>query len=112
MATTTASAGPAPDRLRTVSMTQRLLARPAVGALVIVVFVFIVFAVLSEARGSSAFLSVAGVLNYVGVASQVGIIATAVALLMIAGEFDLSVGSLVGFSGIVIGIVSTVWGLP
>ncbi|HXI80034.1 MAG TPA: ABC transporter permease [Verrucomicrobiae bacterium] len=112
MATTTASAGPAPERLRTVSLTQRLLARPAAGALVIVVFVFIVFAVLSEARGSSAFLSIAGILNYVGVASQVGIIATAVALLMIAGEFDLSVGSLVGFSGIVIGIVSTVWGLP
>ena len=112
MATTTASAGPAPERLRTVSLTQRLLARPAAGALIIVVFVFIVFAVLSTARGSSAFLSIAGVLNYVGVASQVGIIATAVALLMIAGEFDLSVGSLVGFSGIVIGIVSTVWGLP
>ncbi len=112
MATTTAGAAPAPERLRSVSLTQRLLAKPAAGALVIVVFVFIVFAALSLLRGSAAFLSVPGVLNYVGVASQVGIIATAVALLMIGGEFDLSVGSLVGFAGIVIGIVSTTWGQP
>jgi simple sugar transport system permease protein len=114
MATTTAEAGPAPgsQRLRQVSLTQRLLAKPAAGALVIVVFVFIVFAVLAGLKGSTAFLSVPGVLNYVGVASQIGIIATSVALLMIAGEFDLSVGSLVGFSGIIIGILVTVWGWP
>jgi simple sugar transport system permease protein len=114
MATTTADAtpAPAPARLRRVSLAQRLLAKPAAGALVIVLFVFVVFAVLSIVRGNTAFLTIPGALNYVGVASQVGIIATAVALLMIAGEFDLSVGSLVGFAGIVIGIVSTIWGLP
>jgi simple sugar transport system permease protein len=112
MATTTADAAPAPERFRQVSLIRRLLTRPAIGALIIVVFVFIVFTVLSKARGSDAFLSIPGVLNYVGNASQVGILATSVALLMIAGEFDLSVGSLVGFSGIIIGIVSTVLGLP
>ena len=118
MATTTADAAPAPDpeRLRRISLTQRLLARPAAGALVIVVFVWIVFAVLSLIRNTGAglppFLTIPGILNYVGVASQVGIIATAVALLMIAGEFDLSVGSMVGFAGILIGICVTVWGLP
>ncbi len=118
MATTTADAAPAPDpeRLRRISLTQRLLARPAAGALVIVVFVWIVFAVLSLIRNTSPglppFLTIPGILNYVGVASQVGIIATAVALLMIAGEFDLSVGSMVGFAGILIGICVTVWGLP
>ena len=111
-ATPSASPAPAHDRLRQISLAQRLLARPAAGALVIVVFVFIVFSVLSLARGSTAFLSIPGVLNYVGVASQVGIIATSVALLMIAGEFDLSVGSLVGFAGIMIGIGSTTLGLP
>src|SRR4051794_182108 len=114
MATTTADAtpAPAPARLRRVSLAQRLLAKPAAGALVIVLFVFVVFAVLSIVRGNTAFLTIPGALNYVGVASQVGIIATAVALLMIAGEFDLSVGSMVGFAGIVIGICSTIWGLP
>jgi simple sugar transport system permease protein len=116
MTATTGGAGPAStpamERLRQTSLAQRVLARPAAGALLIVVFVFIVFAVLSLVRGSTAFISIPGVLNYVGVASQVGIIATAVALLMIAGEFDLSVGSLVGFSGIIIGIGVTIVGLP
>ena len=82
-ATTGAGPAPGPERLRQTTLAQRLLARPAAGALVIVVFVFIVFSVLSALKGSTAFLSIPGVLNYVGVASQVGIIATAVALLMV-----------------------------
>jgi simple sugar transport system permease protein len=70
-------------------LTQRFLARPAAGALIIVIFVWIVFVVLSLARGNTAFLSLAGTLNYLDVAAQIGVIATSVALLMIAGEFDL-----------------------
>jgi len=114
MATTTAgsASAPAPDRLRQISLAQRLLAKPAAGALVIVVFVWFVFVVLSLARGNTAFLTIPGTLGYLDVAAQVGIIGTAVALLMIAGEFDLSVGSMVGFAGIVIGICATIWGLP
>jgi simple sugar transport system permease protein len=114
MATTTAEPTPAPqhERLRRISLGQRLLAKPAAGALVIVVFVWVVFAVLSTARGNTAFLSIPGTLGYLDVAAQVGIIGTAVALLMIAGEFDLSVGSMVGFAGIVIGICATIYGLP
>jgi len=77
-----------------------------------VVFVFIVFAVLTLSQGKTAFVSRAGILNYLDVAAQVGIIATAVALLMIAGEFDLSVGSMVGFAGIIMGIGVTIWNLP
>ena len=49
-------------------------------------------------------------LSYLDVAAQVGIIGTSVALLMIAGEFDLSIGSMVGFAGIVIGIGVTTFG--
>ena len=93
-------AGTGSDRLRNLSLTQRLLARPAAGALIIVVFVFLIFFAISfSRRGLDApFLSLAGTLNYLDVAAQVGIIATAVALLMIAGEFDLSIGSMVGFA--------------
>jgi simple sugar transport system permease protein len=111
--TTTATPSvPGSDRLRQLSVTQRLLARPAAGALIIVVFVFLVFAAISLARGNAAFLSLAGTLNYLDVAAQVGIIATAVALLMIAGEFDLSIGSMVGFAGIIMGISISIWNLP
>ena len=114
MASSTAgsASAPVPDRLRQISLAQRLLAKPAAGALVIVVFVWLVFAFLSVARGNTAFLTIPGTLGYLDVAAQVGIIGTAVALLMIAGEFDLSVGSMVGFAGIVIGICATIWGLP
>ena len=106
MATTTAEAGPAPgtERLRRLSLTQRILARPAAGALIIVVFVWLVFAAISLAKGNLASSPPSGTLNYLDVAAQVGIIGTSVALLMIAGEFDLSIGSIVGFAGIVIGI--------
>lgn len=110
--TTATPAAPGSDRLRKLSLTQRLLARPAAGALIIVVFVWVVFAAISLARGNAAFLGLAGTLNYLDVAAQVGIIATAVALLMIAGEFDLSVGSMVGFAGIIMGIGATIWNLP
>jgi simple sugar transport system permease protein len=103
---------PGSERLRQLSLTQRLLARPAAGALIIVVFVWIVFAAISLARGNAAFLGLSGTLNYLDVAALVGIIATAVALLMIAGEFDLSIGSMVGFAGIIMGIGVTIWNLP
>ena len=39
-----------------------------------------------------------GVKSYLQVSSEIGILAVGVALLMIAGEFDLSIGSLIGFS--------------
>ena len=44
--------------------------------------------------------------------SQFIIIAVGACLLMIAGEFDLSVGSMIGFAGIVIAVTSVVWGWP
>jgi simple sugar transport system permease protein len=114
MASTTTAAPRAPgsDRLRQLSLAQRILGRPAAGALIIVVFVWVVFAALSLARGNAAFLGLAGTLNYLDVAAQIGVLATSVALLMIAGEFDLSIGSMVGFAGILMAIGVTIWGLP
>jgi simple sugar transport system permease protein len=118
MATTSeATAGdtgatPGSDRLRKVPFHQRFLARPAAGALIIAIFLWLVFAAISASRGTFVFLGLDGTLSYVDVAAQVGIIATAVALLMIAGEFDLSIGSLVGFAGIVTGIGVTEFDLP
>ncbi len=103
---------PTGDRVRQVPLIQRLLSRPAAGALIIAVFLWVIFAILSVRTGNPVFLRLDGTLNYLDVAAQVGILATAVALLMIAGEFDLSVGSLVGFAGIVIGVGVTEMGLP
>jgi simple sugar transport system permease protein len=56
--------------------------------------VWIFFAIFAH----NGFLSMHGVKSYLQVSSEIGILAVGVALLMIAGEFDLSVGSLIGFS--------------
>ena len=58
------------------------------------VFVWMFFAIFAH----NGFLSMHGVKSYLQVSSEIGILAVGVALLMIAGEFDLSVGSLIGFS--------------
>jgi simple sugar transport system permease protein len=46
------------------------------------------------------------------IAAEVGILGTAVCLLMIAGEFDLSVGSMIGAAGMIIGLGMSEYGLP
>jgi simple sugar transport system permease protein len=52
------------------------------------------------------------VVNFVEVSAQLGILAAVAALLMIGGEFDLSVGSMIGFSGVVVALLSVHYGLP
>ena len=62
--------------------------------------------------GDSGLFSAKGIVNFLEVSAQLGILAAAVALLMIAGEFDLSVGSMIGFAGIIIAIPPIMWGWP
>jgi simple sugar transport system permease protein len=51
-------------------------------------------------------------LNWSVVSAQFMIIAVGACLLMIAGEFDLSVGSMIGFAGMIIAIFSITLGWP
>ena len=53
-----------------------------------------------------------GTLNFLDVSANLGIIAIAAAMLMIGGEFDLSIGSMIGFAGICIAIPAIYWGWP
>ena len=99
----------ADERVRKVGLASLLLTRPEIGAVVGAVLVFVIFAVWA---GGNGFLSLAGTASYLEVAAQVGIVASAVALLMIAGEFDLSVGSVVGAAGMVVAICIGIIGLP
>src|SRR5262252_8616071 len=64
---------------------RKLLIRPELGACFATILVFIVFAIIA---GQQGFLSAQGTINYLEVGAQLGILASAVALLMIAGEFD------------------------
>ena len=56
--------------------------------------------------------SALGIVNFLEVSALLGILAVAVALLMIGGEFDLSVGSMIGAAGVVIAVPAAQWGWP
>ncbi len=107
----TKDGGPAPadERIREMSPLRKALVRPELGSICGVVLVFIFF--LAIARDSGMF-SAEGIMNWTVVSAQFAIIAVGACLLMIAGEFDLSVGSMIGFSGIVIAVFSVTLGFP
>ena len=96
-------------RLKKVSTISRLLKRPELGALSGVILIYIIFYILA---GDSGMFTVKGLVEIFQVSAEIGILAAAAALLMIAGEFDLSMGSMIGFAGIVIGLAATVFHLP
>lgn len=75
--------------------TLRRIARPELGAAAGVVAVWTFFSIVA----GPAFRSLEGTASYLNAAAPLGILAVAVALLMIGGEFDLSVGSVIGASG-------------
>jgi simple sugar transport system permease protein len=87
----------------------RLMRRPEAGVFMGLIATFIIFAVLP---GSASLYSLQGAMTFLTLAAELGILAAAVALLIIAGEFDLSIGSMVGFAGIVIGLLVTRLGWP
>jgi simple sugar transport system permease protein len=95
--------------VRDVGALKRWLTRPELAAVAGAILVFAFFAVVA---GDSGFLTTGGAASYLEVAAQLGIVAVPVALLMIAGEFDLSVGSMVGAAGMIIAITTTEYGWP
>jgi simple sugar transport system permease protein len=111
---TSASVASESDRLRSVSPVRLFFGRPEAGAIAGAVIVFVIFAILSIARGDigKGFLSIQGAASYLEVGAQLAILGVAVSLLMIAGEFDLSVGSMIGAAGLLLGLLIVEWGVP
>src|SRR5215211_434076 len=97
------------DRTRKLPFGRRFVERPEVGAAIGLVVLWVLFAMFG---GDSGFLTSRGVASYLNIAAQVGIVGTTVTLLLIAGEFDLSIGSMVGFSGMLIALGTTQAGWP
>lgn len=95
--------------VRDVGALKRIMTRPELAAVAGAILVFVFFAVVA---GDSGFLTTGGAASYLEVAAQLGIVAVPVALLMICGEFDLSVGSMVGAAGMIIAISVSEYGLP
>jgi len=99
----------ADERVKQQSRLQKALIRPELGGICGAVIVFTLFILFA---GDSGMFNAQGIMNWSTVSAQFMIIAVGACLLMIAGEFDLSVGSMIGFSGMLIAIFSVTLGWP
>ena len=95
------------DRLQKENWFQRTVRRPEIGAFIVMMIIILALAIASNGKAFNAL----GLKNNIAIIAQLGIIATGAALLMIAGEFDLSIGPMIAFAGMSIAIMMK-WGLP
>jgi len=100
---------PLDERVREVGLGRKVLSRPEVGAVVGAIGVFVFFAITA---GDKGFLTREGANAYLEQTALLAIVAVPVGLLMIAGEFDLSIGSMIGGAGVVIAIPVAEYGAP
>lgn len=92
MSATVATVSPGPAGP---SMLRRVIARPEFGPLVLLVAEIVIFTAINP-----KFLSIDNVSNILTFTVELGLIALAMTLLMTSGEFDLSVGSVFGWSAV------------
>ncbi len=89
------------ERVRAQTPAQRLLSRPSLGAVAGALAVFLFFTFYTD-----KFSTAGGFSTWLDPASTLGIVAVAVALLMIGGEFDLSAGIMTGSTGLCMGLLA------
>jgi len=88
---------------------KNLLRRPEFGAFAAFALTYVFFAFVTHGAG---FVSINGAAGWLNLAAELGIVAIPVGLLMIAGEFDLSIGSTVGAASMVVAIGTKFYGYP
>jgi len=96
------------ERIRAESFATKLMKKPELGAIGGVVLVTLFFLFTAD----SAMFTLSGIMNFMTPAAQLGILGIAAAMLMIGGEFDLSIGSMVAFAGMIFGVLTVNAGLP
>ena len=104
------------DRLASKSWLKSLLARPEIGPIGVMLLLFGMLGYFSIPAGEFSLnpfagegFNALGIRNNLRVIAQLGIIALGAGLLIIAGEFDLSIGSMIGFAGACMAMVLR-WG--
>ncbi len=85
-----------------------LLRRPEAGSFLGLAAVFIFFTIF----GGTNFASISGSASWLNVAANLGIVALPIGLLMIAGELDISIGSLIPAGSMTVAIISGHYGAP
>jgi simple sugar transport system permease protein len=86
-----------------------IIRRPEFGAFAAFVITYLFFAFVTSGAG---FVSINGTAGWLNLAAELGIVAIPVAMLLIAGEFDLSIGSTVGAASMVVALATSFFGLP
>jgi simple sugar transport system permease protein len=94
------------ERIARPGLLNRLAVRPEIGALIGALVVFVFFTVIT-----SQFVTPAGISTWLDTSATLGIVAVAVALLMIGGEFDLSAGVMTASSSLVTAMLSVKLGV-
>ncbi len=107
--TETAQSTEKDERVKEISGFRQALIRPELGGICGTIIVFVLFAIFA---GNSGMFNAQGIMNWGTVSAQFMIIAVGACLLMIAGEFDLSVGSMIGFAGMMTAIFGVTLGWP
>jgi simple sugar transport system permease protein len=102
-----AVATPRPNRGR--GTLRDLIVRPEFGVLIACLVLYAFFAAVA---GSNGFLTAQGTAGWVNTAAEIGVVGIPVAVLLIAGEFDLSIGAVVGASSVITAICTSMLGLP
>ena len=102
MSTPTAVA--ADERVKNTGLFLKVLRRPEFGAFLGAIAIFALF---TSVDTTGNFAKVDGITSWTDIAAPIGIVGVAVSLLMIAGEFDLSSGVMVGTTGLIIGMLVT-----
>lgn len=97
------------ERLRRISPWRRFLSRPEFGAIAGAIVIFVFFSIVA---GDKGFLDARGIRTWLEVAAQFGIIGVGATLLMIGGEFDLSVGSMIAAAGMLFLLPVVQFGVP
>jgi simple sugar transport system permease protein len=86
-------------------LARRLVAMPEFGPFVLLILMMIVFTSINP-----VFLSLINISNALTFTVELGLMALAMTLLMTSGEFDLSVGSVFGFTPVVMWTLFNAWG--
>ena len=94
------------DRHKSKSSLISILSRPEIGPIGVMILLFGMLGYFSIPASETTWnpfagegFNALGIRNNLRVISQLGIIALGAGLLIIAGEFDLSIGSMIGFAG-------------
>jgi simple sugar transport system permease protein len=106
MTTTTKERATVDERVAPGGPLNRLVVRPEIGAIIGALAVFVFFSVVAD-----KFLTAPGIATWLDDSATLGIMAVAVALLMIGGEFDLSAGVMTASTALVTAILAVEVGL-